>query len=211
MINQEIVTAIRQGYHARGHNHKHYHQGSLGFGFVHYALIRNVRPERVLVIGSQRGFVPAICALACKDEGTGHVDFVDAGYDLSHEKSWGGIGIWKTALPSYWESLEVQSWITLHCMTTEQFVVTDPGRYQYIYVDGDHSLEGVSADFGALNPLLDPGGFMVFHDVFEDKLTERYGRCGVKRFWNDTFFRGFEKLSLPFDVGLGILRKVEEQ
>jgi len=69
--------------------------GNLGYGFIHYALIRNLKPERVLCIGSGRGFIPAVCALACKENRRGVVDFVDAGYGKGHPKSWGGDGFWK--------------------------------------------------------------------------------------------------------------------
>lgn len=209
MFDSETVKIIREHYHARAHNHQHYHNDSLGFGFIHYALIRNIRPERVLVVGSQRGFVPAICALACKDEGRGHVDFVDAGYDLDHPDSWGGVGVWKTAGPEYWEPLGVRDWITLHCITTEKFSAgLDAGaRYQYIYIDGDHSFEGVSRDFSHFVHRVSVDGFIIFHDVCEDKET-RYGRCGVKDFWNiASLCPTWEKLTLPFDAGLGIWRR----
>ena len=62
------------------HHNAHAPTMSLGFGLLHYALVRNLRCRRVLVVGSQRGFVPAVCGVACRDQGFGSVDFVDAGY-----------------------------------------------------------------------------------------------------------------------------------
>lgn len=197
-----IVKIIHDNYHARDHNHNHYANSSLGFGFIHYAFIRNIRPKRLLVLGSQRGFVPSICALACKHEEEGFVDFVDAGYDLGDENSWGGLGIWKKATNNYWRPLGVEDYIKIHNVRIEDFDLH--GKYDYIYIDGDHSYEGVKANYELLYPYLREGGYMVFHDISVDKET-KYGKCGVKKFWEE--LEAKEKLSFPFSAGLGIIRK----
>ncbi|HEV7858352.1 MAG TPA: CmcI family methyltransferase [Pyrinomonadaceae bacterium] len=59
-----------------------------------------------------------------------------------------------------------------------------------LYLDGDHSYEGVKADFKLYSPLVRPGGMIVFHDIVEDYRT-RYGIetrsyvGGVPRFWSE--------------------------
>lgn len=45
-------------------------------------------------------FVPAICAVGCRDNGFGKVDFVDAAMDMNDVNKvagnhWGGVGFWK--------------------------------------------------------------------------------------------------------------------
>lgn len=204
MIKEDIVRTIRKHYHARDHN-GNYDKNNLGFGFIHYSLIRNIRPKRVLVVGSQRGYVPAICALACKDEGEGHVDFVDAGYKLSDKNGWGGIGVWKDIKDDYWKSLEIERFITMHNERTQDFIPWS-GGYEYIYIDGDHSYKGVVDDYEWFWESLNEGGYMVFHDVSVDKDTD-WGKCGVKRFWDELVKHKREYLTLPFEAGLGILRK----
>jgi cephalosporin hydroxylase len=37
-----------------------------------------------------------------------------------------------------------------------------------LFIDGDHSFEGVSADFESYESLVRPGGLVVFHDIVED-------------------------------------------
>ena len=72
---------------------------NFGYGYTHYAIIRSQRPKRVLCIGSMYGFIPYMMAKACMENKTGHVYFVDAGYDISNpsEKSthFFGQGFWK--------------------------------------------------------------------------------------------------------------------
>jgi len=59
-----------------------------------------------------------------------------------------------------------------------------------LFLDGDHSYEGVKRDFLLYGPMVRPGGVIAFHDIVEDNQT-RYGVItggwsgGVPRFWNE--------------------------
>lgn len=63
-----------------------------------------------------------------------------------------------------------------------------PDGVDLLFLDGDHSSEGISRDFDLYSPLVRPGGMIVFHDIVEDNRT-RYGvdtggwTGGVPRFW----------------------------
>ena len=51
-----------------------------------------------------------------------------------------------------------------------------------LFVDGDHSYDGVRSDFEMYSPLVRRGGMVIFHDIVEhspDKCSE------VSRFWNE--------------------------
>lgn len=218
MISKEEIEIIRKHYHARDHNND-YDKGNLGFGLVHYSFIRNLKALNILVVGSQRGYVPAICALACKHEGRGMVDFVDAGYDLNikkeKKKSWGGVGLWKTVTGDYWKPLGVEGHIVIFTMTTKHFadcLKRDGGQYSYdyIYIDGDHSYKGVKRDYKLFWKYLTHGGFMVFHDVLVEKETP-WGKCGVKRFWDEVKQRNPNCVTINQSAGLGMIQKKYEK
>lgn len=181
----------------------------LGFGLIHYALVRNLRPKRILCVGSRKGFIPAILALACKDNGGEHVDFVDASYGTEEPtKHWSGIGFWKKENPkNHFAKIGVASYITTHVMTTEEYAKKYPNkRYQYVYVDGDHSYEGVKRDYSLFWPRLDKYGFIAFHDVVARGYLDK-GLFGIWKFWDE--LKG-NKIIFPFpkDSGLGIVQKV---
>lgn len=188
-------------------------KGTLGYGLVHYALIFNTKPNNVLCIGSARGFIPAICATACKDNQAGHVDFVDAGYSKSHPDNWGGDGFWKTKQGrKQFNKFGLKDWITLHVATSEEFAKSTQKKWQYIYIDADHSYRGVKKDYRLYWPRLEPGGFMVFHDVLLRHHTDpAYDRFGVWKFWEE--LKSDCKIIVPFThsfvlpSGLGILQK----
>ncbi len=54
-------------------------------------------------------------------------------------------------------------------------------RLDLLFIDGDHSYEGVRADFELYHPLVRPGGVVAFHDVAVH--TDR--ACEVSRFWDE--------------------------
>ena len=52
----------------------------------------------------------------------------------------------------------------------------------FLFIDGDHSYEGVKEDFEMYGPLVKKGGIIAFHDIV-DGLDEHVG--GVPRFWRE--------------------------
>jgi predicted O-methyltransferase YrrM len=62
-------------------------------------------------------------------------------------------------------------------------------RLDFLFIDGDHSLDGVGRDFAMYAPFVRRGGTIAFHDIVSDHRT-RYGRetsCdtgGVPVFWD---------------------------
>ena len=184
--------------------------GFTGYGLIHYAMVRNLRPARILCIGSRKGFVPGILALAARDNAVGHVDFVDPGFDrTSHPgKSWGGVGFWKKGVAqAHFAKLGVGSRITHYPMTSRAFAKHYPRRkYGYIYIDGDHSYTGVSTDYRMFWPRLVRGGLMVFHDIAAHGKLEG-GIFGVHTLWKNIPVE--QKICFPFprQSGLGIVQK----
>ena len=52
----------------------------------------------------------------------------------------------------------------------------------FLFIDGDHSREGVWADFELYSPLVRPGGLIAFHDVSEHTYPAVEG---VMQFWRE--------------------------
>ena len=56
----------------------------------------------------------------------------------------------------------------------------------FLFIDGDHSYEGVRLDFEMYSPLVRPGGLIAFHDIVplaEGDVAHTVG--GVPRFWRE--------------------------
>jgi predicted O-methyltransferase YrrM len=71
-----------------------------------------------------------------------------------------------------------------HAAETRERVlkILEGARLDYLFVDADHTYDGVWRDFEMYAPLVRPGGIVVFHDI----VTHRAGTdCQVERFWNE--------------------------
>lgn len=81
----------------------------------------------------------------------------------------------------------------------------------FLFIDGDHSYDGVKADFSNYRPLVRPGGWIAFHDIVRD-FGSRYGTPttsytgGVPVFWNEVkaHHRVTELIQNPDQDGFGI-------
>ena len=187
--------------------------GNLGYGWVHYSLIRLTKPDNVLCIGSKYGFIPAVCALACRDNKKGMVDFVDAGFDMEDwdkkaDIHWGGVGFWKKCDSNkYFGKFGLQDYISLIVMKSSQYKALNMNKkYGYVHIDGDHSYKGVKTDFEMFWPGLDRGGFLALHDIgSSDKFGLKYG---TRKFWKEITKKYQVALQFVEDPGLGIIQKI---
>ncbi len=184
-------------------------KADLGYGWIHYAFVRTVKPRRVLCIGSRHGFIPAVVAQACRDNRSGHVDFVDPGFGPGDKNHWTGKGLWKTNKGrNLFKDFGLGKFIKLSAVTTSEYVKKNKKTYDYIYIDGDHSYKGVSTDYRLLWPRLKKHGFMAFHDVnVVEKKPE--GVYGIHKLWKEISKRN--AFILPFKgSGLGVIQKVSQ-
>jgi len=74
-----------------------------------------------------------------------------------------------------------------------------------LFVDGDHSYEGVRADFEMYVPFVRPGGMVAFHDIVVQPLPKE-----VARFWNEikSKYRHVEIIhnTAKDAMGIGVLK-----
>ena len=58
-------------------------------------------------------------------------------------------------------------------------VLLDGDKVDFLFIDGDHTYDGVRADFELFAPLVRPGGLIALHDV----VVHRDTTCQVHRLW----------------------------
>lgn len=75
----------------------------------------------------------------------------------------------------------------------------------FLFIDGDHSLEGVREDFERFSPLVRKGGLIAFHDIIPDSSNQH---LQVHVFWNQIKGRfSHQEFVWPknrVDAGMGI-------
>jgi predicted O-methyltransferase YrrM len=182
---------------------------NLGLGWIYYGLARLIRPQTAVVIGSYRGFVPAIMARALLDNGEqGQVVFIDPSY---------ADDFWQdpARVQQHFESLGTAN-VRHHCQTTQEFVDSPDyaalGTIGLLMVDGYHSAEQARFDYLAFLPKLSADSAVIFHDTLRERTSTFYG---PERAYQHTVCRlmdrlrelpGLEVLTLPFGAGATLVR-----
>ena len=144
-------------------------------------LIQSYKPRMVLEVGTARGgALFAFTRVAATDANIISLDLPQGIYG-------GGYHWWKNpifrsfALPG--QKLHLIR-ADSHKQSSLRLIQDKIGDRQldFLFIDGDHSYDGVKQDFKMYGPLVKKGGIIAFHDIVahtEDKT------CGVDRFWNE--------------------------
>lgn len=71
-----------------------------------------------------------------------------------------------------------------HSARTKERVLRILGedRLDYLFIDADHTYDGVRRDFEMYGPLVRSGGIIALHDIFEH---QGQTACEVKKFWSE--------------------------
>jgi len=60
--------------------------------------------------------------------------------------------------------------------------ILDGRMVDFLFIDGDHTYEGVKRDFNMYSSLVKEGGIIAFHDIANHPLESG---CNVDKFWNE--------------------------
>lgn len=184
---------------------------NLGLGWVYYGLCRALRPARIVCIGSYRGFVPIIFAKALKDnQGEGRVDFIDPSFVDD---------FWKdpVTVQAHFSHYGLDN-IEHHCLTTQQFCLTDKYKdlnaIDFLFVDGFHSAAQAKFDHHTFLPKLSSKHFVFFHDSLSDGISSIYGednryQYSVFEYIDELKASGdYRMLDLDIENGLSIVQSI---
>jgi cephalosporin hydroxylase len=83
----------------------------------------------------------------------------------------------------------------------------DGKEIDFLFIDGDHTYEGVKQDFEMYSPFVKKNGIIALHDIIESK----YKGCEVSKFWNEIQDR-YEHRTIVEDyaqkwAGIGLIKK----
>jgi predicted O-methyltransferase YrrM len=166
--------------------------------------VRRLNPQTVLEIGTHRGGTLYLWARLARP------DAILVSIDLPGGKFGGGYSPFRA--PIYRRFAQERQ--KLHLMranshsesTLEETNRLLSGRpIDLLFIDGDHTHQGVKRDWEMYSPLVRSGGLVVFHDV-----AGNYGETQVKAFW-DTIKASYahkEYMTHPERLyGIGVLQK----
>ena len=168
-------------------------------------ILHQRKPKVVVEIGTAEG------GTLCMWCSIGDPQAVIASIDLPGGVHGGGYPNWKSAVYRRFaqprQSLHLLRLDSHQLTTLERLKTIIPsGGIDFLFIDGDHTYEGVKADFEMYSPLVRPGGLVVFHDICVH-LPEV--ECHVDKFWQEirTKYKSWEYIENPSQkiYGIGVL------
>jgi len=201
-----------------GHNEKT-RELNIGFGFMYYGIVRALRPDHVLVIGSGYGFSVVCLALGLKDNGRGRLSFVDPAYSLLKNgplMTVGGRGVWtdESHVKAHFGHFGVENLVTHYKMRSDEFFPSFQDLklppINLAFIDGSHAYKDVKYDFIKVLEQSHKNTYIFLHDT-NIYLRELVKHAGVKK-WLRFIKReeeSFEVIDFPFSSGVALVRVVD--
>lgn len=204
-------------------------------GLLVHSLVRNIRPRTVIETGTFIGMSTLWIAAALRENGDGGLIHTFDDFGPIKPGPWREVELPSGRLP-FVANLLAEAGLANHVVMhpgNSPFEIRasheeiraagggggrgsagrgdgSGGGAQLAFLDADHGFVGVCQDFWAAEPILDTGGFLLFHDTFPERcgyegpreLLDRINRLGVGV---------YEKADLylsPNNYGLAIARRV---
>ncbi len=166
--------------------------------------VRKLQPQTVLEVGTARGGTLFLWTRLAQPNAT------IVSLDLPGGKFGGGYTKWQAI--TYRRFAKARQKIHLLRVDSHAQSTLEKTRHLFggkpidlLFIDGDHSFEGVKKDWEMYSPLVRSGGMVVFHDV-----AGNYDDTQVKRLW-DSIKSDFEHREYVTDsgglYGIGVLIK----
>ena len=168
-------------------------------------ILKDLKPKVILEIGTAGGGTLYLSTRVIDPKAT------IISVDLPGGKFGGGYSEWK--IPIYKSFTKEEQKIKLlradsHNPQTLNLVKTTLAdkKVDFLFIDGDHTYDGVKRDFNMYSNLVKRGGIVAFHDIAE---TPTGAGCEVHRFWNE-IKNEYEYLEIIEDIkqkwaGIGVL------
>lgn len=189
-------------------------------GLLLHAFIRNFRPRVVVEVGSFLSVSTHWIASALQANGDGGVVHCFDDFGPIHKGPWRDAEMLSGRLDWVKDRLSRAGLLDLvrfhpgdssTNIRASQDELARAGRVQFAYIDGDHTVPGVTADFQAVEPVLDTGGYVMLHDTFPEQCGDHQGPRHVLDHINSLgkgLYESCELYSSPLNYGLALLRRI---
>ncbi|HUW46098.1 MAG TPA: class I SAM-dependent methyltransferase [Dehalococcoidia bacterium] len=166
-------------------------------------IVNEIKPKVVLEIGTANGGTLFLFSRVASESAT--IISIDL------PGGWGG-GYSKWRIPLYKSFTLLEQKLHLHRVdshsegTLSQVEhILDGKKVDFLFIDGDHTYEGVRKDFEMYSPLVGKGGMIAFHDIDHIVPHPRPPFCEVSKLWDEikNNYRSIEIIKKQKDYGRG--------
>jgi len=172
-----------------------------------FELVKSENPKTILEIGTDKGGTLYLWCQAAADDAT------IVSIDLSSRRRYSPKRreLYAKFVKSARQKLHFLPFSSHEQSTVEKASALFGGKkIDYLFIDGDHTYEGVKQDYIMFSPLVKEGGIIAFHDI----KTVRED-CGVREIWEEVtkdmakenYWEYAENDYGPLGAGIGVIRK----
>lgn len=129
-----------------------------------YSLVRGLRPQRCLEIGTHFGGSTAITCAALDDVGRGQLVCIDP-HPLVPAEVWAGLAHRATMIRGTSPGVLPEA------------VAAAGGLFDFLFIDGDHTHAGVVRDIEGVLTVAAPGAHLLFHDSHYWEVRDAIDEC----------------------------------
>jgi predicted O-methyltransferase YrrM len=174
-----------------------------------YGLVRSIKPETCVEIGSALGKSASYIGMALKENGRGTLYAIDP-----HESTeWNDVNA-ADSLKEFTRNISavgVRQQVSIIRSYSDVAALDWRLPIDLLFIDGDHSYVGVKRDWELFLPHVKPSGIVIFHDTIWD-LPPYAGTIrsdmGVPRFLDELRQQGYPVLTISRDYGLSLVQPV---
>ena len=165
----------------------------MGDGLLVYSIIQHMRAKVCVCIGSGGGFIPRIMTQARMDLWEQQI------FEGNNDKNWGDIGTTYVvdACNGVGGKSDIEDESSLFRSAFHPRFIKDTSEKAYydffvkqdikidvLFIDGDHSYEGVKLDFDLYSTILSDKGIIIIHDTDESYENELIISEDSKKHWD---------------------------
>jgi len=175
--------------------------------FLLYGLARALKPRVAVEIGSARGKSAAYVGRALKENGFGKLYAIDP-----HKSTdWNDVGSIDTLsiMRKNIKKLGVEHFVEIVREVSQSVAERWSLPIDLLFIDGDHSYEGVRRDWELFSPHVTPFGVVVFHDtLWELQPDPQFSRAnmGVPAFVEELRAAGHPVITLDKNFGVSMVQ-----
>lgn len=171
-----------------------------------HGLIRSLKPQVCVEIGSAQGWSTCHIGLALRENFSGHLHAIDPHCPTS----WNDVAAIES-LPILTDNLHrfgLDSYVSIVRNTAAQAAANWTLPIDFLLIDGDHSYEGVKSDWELFSPHLQPFGVAIFHDTTWALHGSNRPDMGVPRFVEELRLARHPVITIDRDCGLSMVQKI---
>ncbi len=221
-ISRLTKEIIRRGLRTAGFELRRIETGSLldlqsleissGLGdsaWLLFGLVRSMKPTTCVEIGSARGKSACFIGAALRENRSGTLYAIDP-HCLTSWNDTDSIDTYDLLLQNL-RRADVVDYVKIIRQPSDQVAQNWHLPIDMIFIDGDHSYEGVKRDWEYFSRFVQPFGIVVFHDTLWDLKPDRRYRpdMGVPRFVDELRQSGYPVTTLDRDFGVSIAQPVK--